>query len=756
MANYNVIGKPVNRVDGPEKVTGAATFGVDVSLPGTLWCKILRSPHPSARILSVDASRALALPGVRGALTGEDVRGMLTGNTYKDEPVLAWDRVRFAGEKVAAVCADDEETAERALGLVEVGYEELPAVFDARQAAEEGAPILHPDFNSYEGVIPLPAPGNIYGRFVHESGNVDDGFAEADFIVEQSYETPRHHHIYLEPHACQVWIDPDGIAQVWLATQMPSGNRDEVARVLGLEPDQLVVNFSYLGGSYGGKTDATGVVLCYLMARATGRPVKMVMDYSEELTAMNPRHPSSMTLKAGVKGDGTLTAWQGDLFFATGAYTAYAPVPTMGGLPVSDAPGPYKTPNVRIDCRQVYTNTVPCGWFRGPGSFQTTFAGESHMDLIAERLGIDPVELRLRNIIHDGQELGIHRSWAPVASPDAPGYQHVRLEETLRTAAETAGYYDAKPSGVGRGVAISNHAQMGGDWHASVSVHPDGEIVGAVSTFSPGMGTYTILAQVIAEELAIPVEWIRVQPWSTADGPGDFGVAGDRGARLTTLAGHLAATELKEKLRTLAAELLGWPAERLEFENGDVVDPVADQRIGMVEIARRLGEPVTGRGDVDEPYSGTPYTSFSAHVAEVSVDRETGQVRLLRYTAAHETGRVLNPAGFHGQVNGGIVQGLGHTVMEELEERDGRIVTNTFLDYKIPTSADAPDLRTVVLDSPTGHAPYDVRGIGSNSITLVAPAIANAIADACGERIVSLPIGAEKVYGALRSRRDGE
>jgi CO/xanthine dehydrogenase Mo-binding subunit len=733
VTTHRVIGKPIAQLDGPQKVTGATVFGVDVALPGELWCCLLHSTEPSARIVRVDTTKALALAGVHAVLTGDDVRGMRSGMNYRDEPLLAWDIVRFAGEKVAAVCADDRQTAERALALIEVDYEQMAPVLDAREAAAPDAPILHPEFNDYVGVVKLDAPSNVYAHRVLGGGDIDEGFAQADLIVKQSYSTPRSHQLYLEPHTCVVSIDDDGTAQVWASTQDPTTNRNEMARVLGLPQEQIVFNVVDVGGSYGGKMDGTGTALCYLLAKETGRPVKFVMDYAEELTAMNPRHPSHVTVTAGVKQDGTLTAWHSELYFATGAYAAYAPVPSSGGLPVTTASGPYKTPNVRIDSYQVYTNTVPCGWYRAPGSFQSVFACESHMDLVAERLGMDPVAFRLRNIIHEGGEMAVRRSWRPVESPDDPDYQEIRLEELFQKALDASGYRAPKPEGTGRGIALSYHGQGGGDGHAFVQVHPDGHVTASISAFAPGMGMYTLVAQVVAEELGVPVEAIDVRPYSTAEGPGDAGVGNSRGTRSMTQAAYLATQDLKANARKIAT--------------------VEDAGLSLVELAARIEEPLMGRGDVDEPYSGSPFTSFVAHVAEVTVDRETGEVRLVRYTAAHETGTVLNPMGFHGQINGGLVNGVGETLMEELPIVDGAVGTTSLLDYKVPTFADIPQLETVVLESATGHGPYNVRGIGNNAIALAGPAVANAIADACGVRVTDLPLTAEAVYRALRGPR---
>ena len=752
MSTYKVIGKPTARVEGPEKVTGAAKYGIDALLPGTLWCKVLRSPHPRARILSVNASKALAMPGVHAAVTGADVQGLRTGNVYHDEPVLAWDVANFAGDKVAAVCADDEDTAERALALIDVSYEPLPPLLSAEEAAGTEAPLLHPEFNGYHGVIPIDTPSNVYGHMNREQGNMEEGFAAADLVVERDYRTQWAHQGYLEPHACLVWIDGDGVAQVWAASQMPSGNRDEVARVLGLQPERIVFNFSHVGGSFGGKTDATGVMLCYLMAKATGRPVKFVMDYSDELTAMNPRHPSTIHVKAGVTCEGLITAWQATAYFATGAYAAYAPTPPAGGLAVFDVAGPYKIPHVRIDSYQVYTNTVPCGYSRGPGSFQGTFAGESHIDVLAKALGMDPLELRLKNVIRTADDLMPHRLWSPVTTPDSPDYQEIRLEETLRAAAEAAGYDAPKPPTVGRGIAIAHHSQLGGDAHVAAHVNPDGSVLVNLSTFSPGMDTYTLAAQVVAEELGISTDRISVMPWSTAQGPGEFGVAGDRGARTTTLAAHTATQDLKQALQRMAAELYGWAEESVTVQEGRVGHP-GGESVPIQDMARRTGEPISGRGDASEDFRGSPFTSFAVHVAEVSVDGETGSIRLLKYTIAQETGQVLNPVGFYGQLNGGLVHAIGQTLMEELPVEDGRITVGSLADYKLPNSADIPALTTVVLDSPAGHGPYNVRGVGNASIALPAPAIANAIADACGARMYELPITSEKVWRELRSQR---
>ena len=750
MTTHRFIGRPTRSLEGPEKVSGSAKYAVDAHEPSALWTKLLRSPYPRARILRIDTTHAAALPGVHAILTGDDVRGMRTGIAYRDEPLLAWDEVRFAGERVAAVCAADADIATAALALIEVDYEELTPMLSAAEALAPGAPIIHPDFNSYEDVAPIAAPSNAYGHITLAAGDTTVGFADADVIVERTYETPLIHQMYFEPHTCLVSLDADGTAQVWLASGTPGINHTELARVLGISPDKIVVNFSLLGGSYGGKTDGTEAALCYLLAKRTGRSVRFLADYAEELTAMHPRNPSIIRIKAGAKRDGTLTAWEVEAYFATGAYSAYDIVPSAGGLLVAGATGPYRTPNVTIDSYQVYTNTIACGYMRGPGPFQCTFASESHVDEVAKALGMTPEDLRLKNLIHEQSDMAIQGLWVPPSSPDSASAQATRMKESLDQALEASGYREPKPANVGRGISIDVHGEIGGDAHAAVQVNADGKITISMPTYGLGIDTYTTLAQVVAEGLGVPLDRIERAPWSTAQGPTDAGLGGDRGARMITLVGSLAVRDVTQQLQNLAAELLGWESGDAVLEDGVLRNPTSDQQVPIAELVERAGHAVIGRGDADEPWN-SEYASFVAHVAEVHVDPETGGVRLLRYTAVHETGQIINPIGFQGQINGGVNQGIAHALMEELPLDNGRVAVASFIDYKIPTMGDMPPLTTVILGSDVGHGQFNVRGIGNKAINMPAPAIANAIADATGVRVRSLPLSAEKVYHALHA-----
>ena len=400
MTSYTTVGKAVTRLEGPQKVTGTALYPADVLVPGMLWGKALRSPLPHARILNVDTSRASRLPGVHAVLTGADLSGIYIGRRMLDLPVLAWDKVRFIGQKVAAVAAEDPDIAEDALELIDVEYEELPAVFDPLEAMRSGAPILHENINSYKGLPePVQEPTN---RFVHSEwskGDIERGFAEADVLFEHTFTLPRTHQVYLEPHACLVQVDQEGRVQVWVNSKVPFPLRGQIATAIGLEPDRVRINVSHIGGDFGGKGDPMDVPLSYFLARASGRPVKMVMTFLEELTAGNPRHPATITLRSGVKTDGSIVARQASVVFNSGAYGAFKPGPGVNLLGASGLGGSYRIPNVHIESNMVYTNTVPGGFMRAPGAPQAVFAVESHIDMIAHQMGMEPLELRRLNLL---------------------------------------------------------------------------------------------------------------------------------------------------------------------------------------------------------------------------------------------------------------------------------------------------------------------------------------------------------------------
>ena len=738
MTSYTTIGQNSPRLDGQEKVTGAALYTADVALPGTLWGTALRSPYPHARIVNIDVSRALQVQGVHAVLTGQDVRGIRYGRRLYDVPILAEDKVRFIGERVAGVAAVDREAAEEALLQIDVEYQELPAVFDPLEALEEGAPILHPEVNSYVGLPrQLEKPTNAFVGDTWGKGDIAQGFAQADLVVENTFTVPRQHQAYLETHSCLVWIDEQGRVQIWASSKVPYLVKQQLCTALGLPEERIRINPVNIGGDFGGKGSPMDIPLAYFLAVHTGRPVKMVMDYAEEFMAGNPRHSARVELKTGVKNDGTLVALQAKVVFNSGAYGGFKPGPDVNLGGAAKAGGPYRIPHVQIEAFQVYTNTVPGGFMRAPGEPQAVFAAESQMDIVAQRLGMDPLEFRLKNLLQEGDE-----------NPLGTSYSGIKAIETLEAAESAAGYGAPKAPHIGRGIAMGDRPTAGGESHASVTLSPDGSVVVHTPIFDPGTGTYTILQKIVAEELHVPLDKIQVEIWDTDGVPFDTGVGGSRVTRVAGLAAYQAAREASSELLRVAADLLGWPEERMTLRGDQVTRLDTSESRPWVEILEQWGRPLVGKGHIQEP-SPAQNTSFTAQVAEVSVDPETGQVKVLRFTTAHDVGAVLNPVDHQGQIEGAVVQGLGYALAENLEVEEGRVTVPNFGEYKMLNIQDIPELQTVLLKSDSGPGPYHARGIGENPCGPVAPAIANAVADAVGVRIRDLPITAEKVKRAL-------
>lgn len=732
---YTTIGQPVARVEGPDKVTGSMRYTADVALPGILWGRALRSPLPHARIRRIDTSRAQQVPGIHAVLTGADVRGIRYGRRLFDVPVLAEDRVRFIGERVAAVAAEDRDAADEALARIEVEYEELPAVFDVLAALRPDAPLLHPEVNSYIGLPkPLDQPANAFVRDAWSKGNIDEGFRQADVIIENIFAVPRQHQAYLEPHSCVVWLDDQGRVQIWASSKVPYPVKEQLSVALGLPKERILLHPVAIGGDYGGKGSPMDIPLAYFLARRTGRPVKMVMDYVEELTAGNPRHAAIIQLKTGVKRNGTLVAHQSRVVFDSGAYGGFKPVPTVNLGGAAKSGGPYKIPHVHIESLQVYTNTIPGGFMRAPGEPQAVFAIESHMDCIARQLGQDPVDFRLHNLLEDGD-----------VTPTGTRYQGIRAKATLQAAVAAAGYRTPKAPNIGRGVAMGERPPAGGESHAAVTLNPDGSVVVHTSIFEPGTGTYTVLRQIVAEELQVPMQSIRIEVWDTDAVPFDTGVGGSRVTRIAGQAAYQAARQATGEMCMAAAELLGWPEEQLVLRGAEIIRQDTGERYPWAVLLQRWERPVVGRKSVQD-MQPSPVTSFTAQVAEVVVDPDTGTVHLLRLTTAHDVGTILNPMDHQGQIEGAVVQSIGYALSEELAVDEGRVINANFGDYKIPTMRDIPELHTVILASESGPGPYNARGIGENPLGPLAPAIANAVEDAVGVRIKTLPITAEKVY----------
>jgi carbon-monoxide dehydrogenase large subunit len=739
MAEYQVIGQPYGRVDGVDKVTGAARYTADVQLPGTLWAKVVRSPFSHARILNIDPSEALALPGVRAVITGADTKGVLFGRRLRDIPALAEERVRFIGERVAAVAAEDEDIAEAAARRVEVEYEELQAVFDPVEAMRDDAPIIHPDVNSYDGLPrPLVKASNRFAYNAFNHGDMEAGWAAAEHIIEETYRLSRVHQGFLEPHCCLVWADPNGKVQIWAPNKAPHRLKADFALAVGIPAERVVVYHSYIGGDFGGKASAMDIPVCYFLSLKTGRPVRMVMDYAEEFTAGAPRHGGTIRIKTGVKGDGRFTAFEAEQVLNSGAYGGFPPGVNLTAI--GEAADPYNIPNVHVEASRVYTNTIPSGQMRAPGEPQAVFAIESHVDVVARKLGLDPADLRRINI-----EAGENNGDAQ------PEHLRGRPLATLKAALDAAGYERSKPSGTGRGVAIAYRGPGGGESGARLRLEQNGETVIETPVFEQGTGTYTTIAQIIAEELAVPMTEVRVEPGDTDGTPYDNGVAGSRTTRVATGTTHAAVNAVREKLLQLAREVLGWPPNECSMSGGVLSGP-RGERIRWHDLLEKAETDII----VEVNYRDTEpldFTAFVVQVAEVNVDVETGSVKLVRLTTAHEVGTIINPIGHQGQINGGTIMGVGYGLMEELEVQDGRVGVTHFGDYKFPTAADIPELQTILVYSESGAGPYQAKGIGENPTIPVAAAIANAVADATGVRVTELPIKAQTVYRLLQEKQ---
>ena len=736
----------MGRVEGPAKVTGEARYTADILLPGMIWGKVLRSPLPHAKVVSIDTREAEQMPGILAVLTAKDLPDLLTGRLVYDMPVLAIDRVRFIGEKVAVVAAEDPDMAEDALASIDVEYEEMPAVFDAHEAMNPEAPLLHPDYRSYAHApekffSDIP---NVHSHVTWELGDIDKGFALAKQVFEHTFNTPAVHQGYIEPHASVVAIDPDGRVNVWLSNKMPVRARELLADVIELPEERIVVHLAQIGADFGGKGSLMDAPLCYHLAKRTGRPVKMVMTYTEELMAGNPRHPTSIFLRTGVTEEGQIVARQAKVVFNSGAYAAFKPVPFVNIPGAKDAAGVYGTPHIRIDAYSVYANCVPSGHFRAPGDLQVNFAVESSMDMIAEDLGLDRLEFRKQNLLKDGD-------WVP----GGPQLEEVRVAETLAAAVKASSWNQPKSQpNRGLGLAVSHRLIGTGEANTQLTLKEDGTIQVLTPVPEVGTGAHTILQQIVAETLFLPLDQVRVETASDI-----FKTDSGSGAsRVTYVGGQVvqqAAGELMKLILAAGAKGLGCAENEVVFEGGRVVRSDSDGSLSLVEVAKLGGD---GKSALRVKKllnlsEGPPMTTFTAQVVELEVDPETGQIRLLDVVTAHDVGTIINPLGHQGQIEGGLLQGVGFGLLEELRIEDGQVSTLNLGDYKLPNIRDIPPLTTVLVEEELGPAPFHGKAIGESSITPTGAAIANAVYDAVGVRFHDLPINAEKVYWALQQHR---
>lgn len=741
MKREKIIGSAIPRVGSLEKVTGRAAYAVDVTLPDMLWGKVLRSPIAYGRIKRIDISKAVAIPGVKAVVTGQDVTGIRIGRQIYDMPVLADSMVRFIGEKVVAVAADTAEIAEQALDQIDVEYEEFSPLLDPVEALAPSAPLLHPEVLNYKGLPgKLAAPSNAFVQLSWKKGNIEEGFRRSDFVIENTFETQVVHQAYIEPHSCLVKAKESGGAEVWACSKVPFALRDQLATAFGIDAEKILVHPCNIGGDFGGKGDFMDVPVAYALSLKCGKPVKMVMDYEAEFMAGNPRHASLIKVKSGVSKKGRILAHWMEFVFDSGAYGAFKPIGYLFGA--HEAAGPYRMENVLIEEKIVYTNKVPCGHMRAPGDPQGVFANESQMDLLARELGMDPAHFRKMNLMQDGDE-----------SPVGRTISHIKARETLDRLLKEGKFYSPKKPNVGRGLAIIQWLALGGECSVFIRIDDKGGITLSTAMLDQGAGAGTVLRQIVAEELQVPWESIALETLDTAGAPMDTGVGASRSTRTYGNACYEAVINAKRELLRVAADCLGADQDDLKVSQGNIFTN-KKRKMSYPEIIKAKGSPIIVEGSYKNHEIG-PQASICAQMAEVAVDPETGEIKLNTFFSAHSTGKVLNPLLHDGQIDGGVVMGLGYALTEQMLFSDGKVTTAHFGEYKIPTISDIPKLHKTVLETPVGRGPYNSMSIGETAIITVAPAIANAVHDAVGVRIKSLPLTAEKVLAGLNERKVG-
>lgn len=769
------IGTSAPDKEAEEKVTGRLLFADDIYLDGMLFGQVVLSEYPCAQVLGIDTEEARSVPGVHAVLTAKDVPGPNRfGRMLADQPVLVEDRVRYTGEAVAVVYAETREAAREAASLVRVEYRETEGVYSPLRALEPDAPLVHPQ-------------GNLLKRFVNQKGDVGEGFAAADVIVEDTYYTPFVEHAFLEPEAGVAVPEEDGSITIYYPCQVPFASRKQVAQNLGLPEEKVRIISTPMGGAFGGKADVVLEILLALGAWHTRRPVKIALTREESLRMDTKRHAYYMHYKTGATREGKLLAVQARLVADAGAYAGISP----GVLEQSVifAAGPYHWPHVHVEGLAVYTNNIPAGAMRGFGINQVHFALESQLDRLARKLGIDPIELRLQNALDVGLE----------TSTGEKLQSSVAIKETLiRVRAATAQWVEQKRAlsrgnkkvGIGFASGYKNIGYGRGYYEhagALISLEDDGSLLLKVSAVDMGQGTRTVLAQILAEATGVGYDKIKVITGDTSLVPEGIAAIGQRQTYLCGKAVLGAAQDLRRRLLEFVAHRLGRPVGRLAIECGLVKDmaegakPVADLAL-VAQWAKSEGEkleasyhyvlPPTSpiKSDAEPTYrlyqgdsavheekrgSEVGYRNYAAYsyatqAAMVEVDEETGEVRVLRLMGAHDVGRALNPRNIRGQLEGSLIMGLGYALSEEFRLHKGRVLTNTLRKCGVPAISHLPALEVIVVEDPEPGGPYGAKGMSEAALIPTAAAIANAIYDAVGVRVNCLPLTSGRILDLIR------
>ena len=745
--------RPV-RPDGVPKVTGAAKFGADYHLPGMLYGMVLRSPHAHARIRSIDTSRAEALPGVKAVMTGADLPDhpfayvgpdrLAVNFWHVTRNIMSREKVLYEGHAVAAVAAISAVIANRALGLIDVDYEVLPHVIDVEEAMAEDAPLLFEDMIT-RGVEPAPErPSNVSKRVGFEIGDLDAGFAEAEEVVERHYRTAPIHQAYIEPQACLANWEGGGKAEVWSSSQGHFAVRNLTAKLTGMTIGDLKVNPAEIGGGFGGKTIVYLEPVALTLSKMSGHPVRMNMSREEVFKGTGPTSGSSMTVKIGFRRDGTITAAEAILKYQAGAFPGS---PVMNGCMCAFAP--YDIPNQRTVGFDVVSNRPKAAAYRAPGAPISAFAVESTMDIVAKAISMDPLDFRLKNAATPGTQMVY-----------GPKLAHGGYVETVQALLDHPGYKAPLGPNQGRGAASGFWFNGAGDSGANVAVNADGTVT--IATGSPDIGgTRASMAIMAAETLGIDYDLIQSSVVDTETVPYCHVTGGSRVTYATGLAVIDACEQIIGDLRARAALIWDVDVDAVVWEDGHAKPASSNvgdfEPLSLKDIASKFsatGGPIGATGTVN---AGGQAPGFSTQFCDVEVDPETGRVEILRFVAAQDAGRAIHPSYVEGQMQGGVVQGIGWALNEEyIYAEDGTMSNPGFLDYRVPVASDVPMIEPIVVEVPNPNHPYGVKGVGEVSICPPMAAIANAVADAIGRRMQELPMSPPKVLEALDHRNGPE
>ncbi len=735
---FKVVGTRVNRPDGVDKVTGRAKYGADATAPGQLVGLFLRSPHAHARIKKIDTSKAEKLKGVKAVITSADLPDHTNGALLdKLTNCMARDRVLYDGHAVAAVAAIDRQTAKKALKLIKVSYEVLPHVTDVDEAMKPGAPIVQPGTKT-RGVDPKPTKdSNVAGVSTFGHGDLDAGFKEADVIIEKSYKTEQTHQGYIEPHACLASVGPDGSGELWVTTQGHYTYRTDCAALLGMDLAKLKVTSSEIGGGFGGKTHVWIEPIALALSRKANRPVKAVMTREEVFKASGPTCSTSMDIKIGVKKDGTITAGSAHIRYQDGAFPFI-----WGQLGAMTAFACYDLKNVQAVGYDVLVNRPKVAAYRAPSAPMAAFGVESTMDLLAEAIGMDPVELRIKNAAKEGTKASYGPTYGPIG-----------IGPTLEAAKNHPHMKTKLKKNQGRGMACGFWFNFGGQTCTDINIGSDGTVNLSLGTVDVG-GSRASMSLICAEELGIPYEQVKANVADTSSLGHNDTTEGSRGTFSSGMATIFAAREAIEELKNRAAQMWDIPVEEIEWIDGEA-RAVGQQHdnlppLTLKEIAAKAagtGGPIAGHNEVVADGAGV---SFASHICDVEVDPETGGTKVVRYTVIQDAGKAIHPDYVEGQFQGGAAQGIGWALNEEyIYGEDGTLQNAGFLDYRIPVCSDLPFIDTQILEIPNPNHPYGIRGVGETSIVPPLAAIGNAVSNAAGVRMTHVPMSPPRILKAI-------